>query len=161
MTVLLALLALQTSGEFKPPKPKAPGKTSVAPVTRTEARAVFVKLVKVADRAIPRKGVRSAYAPAVGASGDLTSADVRGELARLTERYAPDFRLVPVAVSGLKGEARVKALRMWSSNGPIALPKPKLTVAEFGDAVGYFLVRLADLTHTPSHKYSPALMDGS
>ena len=160
---MLALLVLgQGAGGFKPPKPKAPPKASAAPVTRAEARAVFVRLAKTADRAIPRKGARAAYSPAVGASGDLTSADVRAELGRLTDRYAPDFRLVPVAVSGLTGERRVKALRMWSPNGPISLSKPTLTVAQFGDAVGYFLVRLGDLTHTPSHRYSPATMpDGS
>lgn len=158
---ILALLILgQGTGEFKPPRAKTPAKTSDAPVTRAEGRAIFVKIVRVADRALARNGgpARVKYAPAVTGAGNLTSGDVRGEFVRLTERYARDFRLVPIAASGLAGERRAKALRMWSANGPIGLSKPSLSVAELGDAAGYFLVRLADLTHTPSHEYTPALM---
>jgi hypothetical protein len=38
--------------------------------------------------------------------------------------------------------------------------KDTLTIEEFGDALGYFFARLADLTHTPSFEYSPYLGGG-
>ncbi len=158
MTSLLLLVALQGKTEFKPRRVKpAPVANAAAPVTREEARATFVRLAAVADRAIG--GKRPAYACGVPASsGAIPASETVAEFARLTDRYAGAFRLVPIAATGLKGAARAKALRMWSANGPVALGRPTLTVREFGDAAGYFLVRLGDLTHTPSHRFSPATM---
>jgi hypothetical protein len=42
--------------------------------------------------------------------------------------------------------------------GPLATgPGNVLTVPEFGDAIGFFLARMAQMTHLPSSKWTPAL----
>ncbi len=46
--------------------------------------------------------------------------------------------------------------------GPIVTGKDgKVSTFDFGDAVGVLLVRIADLAHLPSRKFSPALMGPS
>ncbi len=44
------------------------------------------------------------------------------------------------------------------ANGPLTSNKP-LTAERIGDAVGYFISRTAEITHQPSRKFTPALMD--
>lgn len=45
--------------------------------------------------------------------------------------------------------------------GPLVSgPGPSMRLGDFGDAIGYFLLRLAELTHVPSSRFSPALMTG-
>jgi hypothetical protein len=36
---------------------------------------------------------------------------------------------------------------------------PTITIPEYGDALGYFVARIGDLTHTPSAKWSPYLFN--
>lgn len=155
MTAVFALLILGQQGEKPGYKVrKAPVVKASAPVTRAEARAVFLRLQRVADRALG--GSRGAGEPRFVASKEpLTVALVSAEFGRLADRYRPDFKRLP---AGLGPNPGVKALRLVSPTGPIAVGKKTLTTREFGDSVGYFLVRLADLTHTPSHRFSPNLM---
>ena len=155
MSAVLAFLVLAQTAQ-KPTykvRPKPAVKTS-APVTRAEGRAVFVRLQRIADRALG--GKKAAGEPGFSASASpLTATLVATEFGRLADRYRGDFRLVP---AGLGPKPGVKALRLISPTGPIAIGRATLTTGEFGDAVGYFLVRLADLTHTPSHRFSPDMM---
>ncbi len=44
------------------------------------------------------------------------------------------------------------------ANGPLTSAKP-LTAERIGDSVGYFISRTAEITHQPSRKFTPALMD--
>lgn len=58
-------------------------------------------------------------------------------------------------------EAKLEELIRWGAIapvGPLAIwKKPGLTISEFGDALGYLTLRIAELTHTPSIKWSPYL----
>jgi hypothetical protein len=57
--------------------------------------------------------------------------------------------------------AKIETLIAWqfvAKVGPLATsPKPGLNLYQYGDALGFFITRLADLTHTPSSKWSPYL----
>lgn len=155
MTTALAILILGQQGEKPTYKVRQAPKVKVsAPVTCAEGRATFLRLQRIADRALG--GTRPESRPGFAASAaPLTSAFVVTEFGRLTDRYRADFKRIP---AGLGPKPGVKALRLISPTGPLALGKATLTTVEFGDAVGYFLVRLADLTHVPSHRFSPDLM---
>ena len=132
----------------------APVAAPKAPVTRAEGRAVLIRLQRIADRAVG--GGKGPGEPAFAASKEpLTGALVIADFGRLADRYQVDFKRVP---AGLGPRPGVRALRLISPTGPIAKREATLTSAEFGDAVGYFLVRLADLTHLPSHRFSPNMM---
>ncbi|MBS1705074.1 MAG: hypothetical protein JST40_04315 [Armatimonadetes bacterium] len=39
-------------------------------------------------------------------------------------------------------------------------PSEPLTITQIGEALGYFMARLAEITHVPSQKFSPELKDG-
>ena len=155
MSVLIAYLVLGQQGE----KPKyrvrkAPPVKASAPVTRAEGRAVFLQLQRVADRALG--GAKGAGEPGFAASASALGSDlVIKEFGRLADRYRGDFKRVP---GGLGVKPGPKALRLYSPTGAIGIGKKALSTREFGDAVGYFLVRLADLTHVPSHRFSPSMM---
>lgn len=155
MSAVLALLVLAQQGAKPGYKVRTkPAVKTRAPVTRAEGRAVFVRLQRIADRALG--GKYPAGEPGfAGSPAPLASALVVAEFGRLALRYRGDFRRVP---AGLGPKPGVQALRLVSPTGPIAIGRKALTTGEFGDAVGYFLVRLADLTHTPSHRFSPDTM---
>lgn len=155
MSPFLAYLVLAQGTERPEYKVrKAPAAKASAPVTRAEGRAVFLKLQRIADRALG--GSRGKGEPTFVASKEpLTSVLASAEFSRLANRYRGDFKRLP---AGLGPKPGVKELRLVSPTGAIGVGKKTLTTREFGDAVGYFLVRLADLTHVPSHRFSPNLM---
>lgn len=155
MSPVLALLVIGQQAE-KPTYSvrQAPAVKSSAPVTRAEGRAVFLQLQRVSDRALG--GSRGKGEPAfAGSKEPLTAALSLAEFDRLVNRYRSDFKRMP---SGLGAKPGAKTLRMVSPTGAVGIGKKTLTTRELGDAIGYFIVRLADLTHTPSHRFSPNLM---
>ncbi|MCW5942632.1 MAG: hypothetical protein KIS66_10400 [Fimbriimonadaceae bacterium] len=94
---------------------------------------------------------------------------VIAKLDKLFEMSRPAFKFTPqpqpVDASVLKGTAptlaTLKKLIAWGAmapRGPLATGGATVTLAEYGDAVGYLVSAIASLTHTPSSVWSPYLM---
>lgn len=57
-------------------------------------------------------------------------------------------------------DANLRLLARWTCvapYGPLTTSGGGLSLEEFGDALGFFVARVADLTHTPTTKFSPFL----
>ncbi|MCX7800736.1 MAG: hypothetical protein N2109_10385 [Fimbriimonadales bacterium] len=110
-------------------------------------------------------------------SGDASQPLRRSEtilaIHRLFEHVRPRFCFTPRMVayepsritlpSGDPARGALEELIRWqvvAKLGPLAAgDKTTVTVDELGDALGFALARLADLTHMPSTRWSPYLMD--
>lgn len=142
-----------------------------APVTRAEAAATF-KDVETALR-IFSNGKLKTFAPKWGAPGTVTRAEVILAFDKAFEQLRPSFKFTPRMVKFDPAVLRpgddsarktLEKLVSWgcvSRLGPLATnAEPTIELAQFGEAVGFLLVRFAELTHTPSSKWSPAMMYG-
>jgi hypothetical protein len=174
--VCVGIVALATiGGAQQEPKDgltrKAPKKVAAtsAPVTQAEAKTAFTKAERVLRAALnlPAKG----SSPLTAGPRPVTRAQVVGEFNRLYKMVLPSAKLTPrpvkfdqarLRMTGASRADLVKLVRLGAIApiGPVAAGrKDSLTVAEFGDALGYFLVRMAEITHMPSRKWTPALQD--
>jgi len=142
-----------------------------APVTQAEARATFTKTEKVIRGALRMPSVTPAVSFG-GGSTPVTRAQVVKEMYRIYTLLRPRVKITPRAVvfdrSVLKmSDATAKAdlnqlitMGAIARIGPLAVgPKNTLTVPEFGDAVGFFMAQMAQLTNQPSRKWTPILQD--
>jgi len=139
-------------------------------VTREEAKAALTKVRQIIYRVVLKKNAPN---NALNVMSPICS---RKELVEVLFSWFKatenEFKVTPVSVQyepaqmsiplGDATRPKLEKLVAWGFIGrvdPLATSaKQGLTAAEFGDAVGYFLCRLSDLTHTPSNKFSPALM---
>lgn len=84
---------------------------------------------------------------------------------KFTPRKGPVEKIKPVKGDDTKVKQEIEELVQWGCLAPVgpvaAGPSATMKVEEFGDAVGFFLSRIAELTHNPSAKFSPYLMDGA
>ncbi|MBX3118739.1 MAG: hypothetical protein KF784_06710 [Fimbriimonadaceae bacterium] len=150
-------------------------KTTDAPVTHREASTIIARMESVIRRVIHNSSVKGTSKIAADDQA-VQRTELLKELNRLFEICRPKFKFTPDMTAydpkefTLGNDANIKAvagkLVNWGAVGKVAPlvsgSKPTLTVAEFGDAVGFFLLRMSELTHTPSTKFSPAMMgDGS
>lgn len=139
-------------------------------VTRAEASMVFAKMAGLVKQAAKVQG-SVAFARVANAKQPITRSEVVHAYYLLFQKAKPGFRLTPVPAkvdtklfAGLTEavKAEAKTLAQWGFIGPVGPlltdAKPQMSVQVFGDSVGFFLARLADLTHQPSRKYSPNLM---
>lgn len=173
LLVLFAIVATigvhaQDNSEFKKPTTKVV-KATTAPVTRSEAR-------KVLDRAwtVLAKGLKlPAASPAklVGSAEPVTKNEVLSEFVRLVNASAKEFKRSPRPANfdpkRLRTDGDSTQLKFLVSKGLVMPLGPLVTgkngtmsTAEFGDAVGVLVARLADLCHLPSTQFSPNLMPG-
>ena len=142
-----------------------------APVTGAEAVAVFAKAESVLRSVNHLNSQSKTVIPKVAAP--VTRAQIVREMDRLYELGKPAFKITlpPVrfdsSALSMKDTASAAVLKKLVDRGCIARlgplatsSKDTLTVAEFGDAIGFFLLRLSDLTHMPSTKWSPYLQSG-
>jgi hypothetical protein len=145
-----------------------------APVTRSEAAAVFARA---------RKAIIAARVAAISPKSTIpmgnqpvTRDEVVLEMSKIFQASKKSVKFVPTPArfdpAVLKtGSASLKSaltsLVSWGFVAPVGAlavgPKPNLSVAQFGDAVGFFLARMSDVTHMPSPRWSPYMMpnDGS
>jgi hypothetical protein len=170
--VLISVPAAQVKQGLSDRKPKAVvGAVANAPVTQAEAAAVFKRAETVLRKLTRQPGVAKSGIPLTGAPVSRTQ--IVREMDRIFNLAKPAFKFTPPPVQhrpelfSLKDAASVAALKRlvgWgfvARLGPVATSsKSSLTVAEFGDAIGFFLLRMSDLTHTPSTKWSPYLQSG-
>lgn len=145
---------------------QAPG-----PVTRAEAAATF-KDVETALKIFSGGKIKT-FAPKWGAPGPASRAEIILALDKAFEQLRPQFKftprmvkydatlLRPVDPAASKPLAKLVSWGCISRLGPLATnPTPMIGPAEFGEALGFMLVRLSELTHTPSSKWTPAMMYG-
>jgi len=82
-------------------------------------------------------------------------------------RFQPVLGKAEPAKFSLTGTDKTRAVELvqWgfvAPVGPVVASKtPTITVQQFGDSVGFFLCRLAELTHKPSARFSPQLAGGN
>lgn len=113
----------------------------------------------------PRAGRR------VGAARPATRAEMVAEFDRIMTMARPRFRGRPIRQvvdqplidsrnPSPETRAQLKRLIEWGFVGPVSPlatdPSQTLTPQQFGDALGYFMSRLADVTHTYDPRFSPA-----
>lgn len=175
---LLAVLAIVFSVSFaicqEPTKMKPkPISADLAKqtVTQSEAREVFIKA-----GAVLKKRLHLTAAPIAislkASEKPVTREEVVAQLSVLYKYASPAFKLTPKPTAydpkmlKMDNQASMAQLLVLVKSGVVAErgrvaagPADTLTVKEFGDAIGYFFVRIAQLSHLPSAKYSPGLMD--
>jgi hypothetical protein len=157
----------QDQGGFKAPAFKPIKPISQGPVTEAEAAAAFARFEKVAQTVLK---IQMQGPSLLASSPKLVSRErVVAAMGRIFDssrrafRYTPRRMKVDRAKIGLKqNRALGEKLVAWgfiARVSPIvAGPRDTVTIAEFGDALGLFAARLAELSHTPSMKWSPYLM---
>jgi len=152
----------------KPTLPPKPARE--APLTEAEWNRVLVKAESVVRTALELPApVRSA---AIGTSHPVTRRGVVQGLDRLFAVVRPRMSFTPrprvADLTRLSPETdathqlRLKSMLQWglmAPVGPITLGKrERYSVAEVGDALAYFLSRVAEITYTPTTRFTPYLM---
>jgi hypothetical protein len=139
-----------------------------APVTEAEVALSVARMEQAIQSvlritAMPKRPIRASNQVA-------TREHIVREFDRLFELARPHFKFTPNQVRfdatmlniGAAERPALEKLIGWGAVakvGPLATsPTPGLTPREYGDALGFMLLRIADLTHTPSSRWSPYLM---
>jgi len=139
------------------------------PVTQAEAHATFARSEAILRKALgmptatDRVGIPSTAAP-------VHRSQVVAEMTRLLSVFDSKVKMTPRAVAfdptvlRLAERSQVPNLRKLVNLGavgrvsPLATgPKETITTSDFGDAVGFFVARIAQITHMPSNKWTPWL----
>ena len=153
-------------GEGKMEKREAPKVNAVSPVTELEASKVLVRLEKAVYKLLGKP------IPASVPGGTAKPAPREMVLEKFSELFdvaKPKFKVTPkkikfnpsVLTISKASPLRAKVEKMIAFGcvgkvGPfVTSDKPSFTPMQMGDAVGLFMARIADLTHTPSSRYSP------
>lgn len=143
--------------------------TTNAPVSQSEARTVFVKVESLMRKSLDLPAAK----PGVGipqSSAAVKRSQVVAEFARIYQVVRPKVKLTPrdtafdpkvVKLTDAKQKANLLALIKMGAVariGPLSVgPTDSLTVPEFGDAVGFFISRMAFMTHLPSSDWTGSL----
>lgn len=144
-------------------------KTTQKPVSQAEARAVFLRTENILRKALSLPSSKPAVTIA-DAGTPVTRAQVVAEFSRLYTVLRPKMKLTPratafdakvVRLSDAKQKANLMALiraGAVAKLGPLSTgPADTLTVPQFGDAVGFFISRMAYMTHLPSADWTGIL----
>lgn len=136
-------------------------------VSQVEASAVFAKADQVMRSVLQIKKAPPAFARG---NGIATRGQILKYFATLYTALEPKFKFglphqksAPEVISLKEPQLKQTAIRLESLGfldryGPLATSKSDgLQPQEFGDTLGYFMARVAELTHTPSSKFSPYL----
>jgi hypothetical protein len=171
----VAVLALGlAAGQQMRPKRLAPAtaQTDTVPVTRAEARQVVMRMEKLLTRGLDLK-LPAGKLVIPETPGAVTRVEVVKEFNRLFVQYQPSFKFTPpkvkfdksvITLSDPNAKPALEKLIAWGTVakiGPIACASVQtLTVHQFGDAVGFYMSRVADLTHLPPSRWTPYLNGG-
>ncbi len=168
MTPLILAVVFQ---QGRPIHPKTLASTLVSdkPVTAREARETFGRMValltKVHGQPLGTGSIPLADRP-------VTRTETVAEMARIYRASEPTFRFTPAPTPYDASKFRIDAMQKTSLGrlvkqgcvaplGPLATgPGLGLTPKEFGDAVGFFMARLSQVSHMPSPKWTPMLQEG-
>lgn len=139
-----------------------------SPVTAAEVADAAAKLERAMKGVIP--AFRAPRPMPLTGSRPATREEVLRQYRRLFDAARPHFRLKPAptrfdpAMFTVTDPATRESLTLlvrWgfvSRQGVLASSdKPTLSLREFGDTMGFFIARLAEVTHIPSTRWSPYL----
>lgn len=138
-------------------------------LTSSEAQAVFRRLEGAAREVLSLPA--PANPPPRGSAGPASRAELIDGFHRLFRLVQPAIVFSPrpeeidptLIAPGLAvtQRSRLVELMRWGllpSSSPLsARGEAGLTLEEFGDLVGFFVARIAELTHTPSTRWTPSL----
>ncbi len=137
-------------------------------VTQAEGAAVFARTEQAMRTVLEMKAQLPAFpsgASVLGREQILKRLDEMVMLAEPKFKFTPPkVRFIPSLVTLKSPAARQLAEKLVvlgfvdKAGSLVGSKADGLTVAEFGDAIGYFITRLAEMTHTPTRKFSPYLM---
>ncbi len=171
--VALALIVAAFQGqEGLAKKAKAPIQAPPGPLSVAELYAATERV----ETAIRRVVLSNAQPPTprrIAEDRPAKRQEIIAEFGRLFEMARPHFKFTPRAVlfdTKVLSVPPTDPTRKPLENlikfgcvgriGPIATaPGPNVSLEEFGDAVGFFMLRISDLTHTPSAKWSPYMFE--
>ena len=142
-------------------------KVSAAPVTHAEAQKTFERVWKTLSKGLKAKGPNPVKLSADGQP--VTKDEVLQSIKVVVAQVEPLFKrsASPLAFKpqrfrkDLNQGAYSKLVRdgFVMPVGPLVVGKNgPLSTYEFGDAIGVLLVRISDLVHMPTRKFSPNLM---
>ncbi|MBS1716241.1 MAG: hypothetical protein JSS72_00740 [Armatimonadetes bacterium] len=166
--VLLALIVLNSPLQDSPPaKVKAkPAAASNAPVSVADSSHVFRMVTDALHHVLK---LPEPNLPKLTGS-NLTAEQAASEFRAIFEYARPKFEFKPLPLEfeerkwTLKSAKAREDARLLVSYGCLAKVGPivcskngLLTAKQFGDAVGMFLGRIAEITHVPSQEFSPYL----
>jgi hypothetical protein len=163
----IALGAQDVQSGLKKPRPK-PVPAAAGFVTEADAKAVFAR----AEKMIRRITKSTAKVEPIALSGNqpISRAKTVMQFKRLYEVVRPQVKVTPrpvkvdIAIIRMSEPTKavlIKLVKMGAIGNHSHLaagPLDKLTPADFGDSLGFFLARMAQMTHTPSSEWSPPLM---
>jgi hypothetical protein len=164
-TLCFSVNAQDGPPEFKKPQTKAV-KVSNAPVTKSEAKKVFDKLWNALSEGLAIKGPNPVKFS--DAKGNVTRNEVVVAIHSIISATEASYKRSPRKLVFDRKRLRkdfdqAKHLKLIeegfiSPYGPLTTGKiDQLTTKQFGESVGQVLVRVADLCHLPSRKFSPFL----
>lgn len=143
---------------------------ATAPVTRAEAAAVFAKADRVIRSVLKLPSSGAAFPTGSGiATREMIVQHFQAVYHAVEAKFTftpPPQKSAPQFMSFRNPKTKETAVRLEilgfiDRYGPLVTSKSDgIEPAQFGDALGYFLARIAELTHTPSSKFSPYLMPG-
>lgn len=137
-------------------------------MTQAEAKAIFSRITDNLP-AIVEKPVTLKPTALTDSDQPVTHEQVVLELDRIYTAMKPSFKFTPrpvwydASVFSIKaGPARTSLERLVREGyvarvGPLAASTGNLDVMDFGEAVGTFISRLAEVCHLPAVKFSPYL----
>lgn len=148
-------------------------KRSVAPangpVTQAEV-ALTMRRIETTFFRLTRQN--KTLPPMVSSANPAQRGEILTRMVRLVDELKGEFKFTPKRIAfdarsiTVKSPARsqIERLVSWgfvAKTSPLVTgTKETLTTVEFGDAIGLYISRLADLTHTPSSKWSPFMSGG-
>ena len=163
-----AAAQVQGAGEVKMRKPKDV-RSSAAPVTHAEANAVFAKAWQSLVTGLKVKGanpVKMAMNQAPVTKNEILAAfkSMVTQVQPMFKRSASPARYKPERLRRDLDQANyAKLIRdgFVMPVGPLVVGRDgTVSTHEFGDSVGVMLIRIADLIHMPSRRFSPDIMGG-
>jgi hypothetical protein len=140
------------------------------PVTQAEALKIFTQNQSLLSRALEMKVPGHPMVP--NREVPVTREQTVSELYRVYAAFKPDYKFTPLPTKYESGVIKIAApqrgellvLVKFGFVGPFsplaAGPSDTLSVSQFGDTLGMFISRLAQLTHMPTPKWSPILGAG-
>lgn len=151
---------------------KKPIQATSGPLTVGEMNATIEKLEIAIRRVVLANSQAPMSHPAVP-DRPATRSEVIAEFWRLYQLAKPNFKFTPrpvnlqvKSISIPTDNAQRKPLEALIKHGFIGKVSPlaagsgdSLTLSDYGDALGFFLSRISDLTHTPSSRWSPYMFN--
>lgn len=155
----------------EPPQPAKATHVAVpkdtSPVTADEANTVLKQESTIISKAFGHP-MPTSFAVGKG-STPVTREAIVAAFTRQFDALSPEFKFTPnpqtynatilrIAKPQLPSLERLIRFGCIGKVAPLATgPKDSLTIAEFGDALGFFMSRLAELTYMPDPKWTPTL----